>query len=176
MEQLLRLLVEGGAHTPPQLARQLGVSEGLLEPMLADLARHDGPGLAGLERLERRLQVARGRPDQRQHSALLSAPPALSAVRTPRSVMRKVRQSVSVAWLPPTAAVFTLTVRSAAYACSVNGPPAFGPVPDSPRPPNGCTPTTAPWASPSATPLSPRALFRRRLKEKNSPRRVQRDR
>jgi hypothetical protein len=39
LEQLLRLLVEGGAHTPPQLARQLGVPEGLLEPMLADLGR-----------------------------------------------------------------------------------------------------------------------------------------
>ena len=25
-----------------------------------------------------------------------------------------------------------------------SGPPALGPVPDKPRPPNGCTPTTAP--------------------------------
>jgi hypothetical protein len=39
LEQLLRLLIEGGAHTPAQLARQLGVSQGLLEPMLADLGR-----------------------------------------------------------------------------------------------------------------------------------------
>ena len=39
LEQLLSLLIEGGTHTPAQLARQLGVSEGLLEPMLADLGR-----------------------------------------------------------------------------------------------------------------------------------------
>ena len=39
LEQLLSLLVRGGTHTPAQLARQLGVSEGLLEPMLADLGR-----------------------------------------------------------------------------------------------------------------------------------------
>ena len=35
----MSLLAEGGAHTPAQLARQLGVSEGLLEHMLADLVR-----------------------------------------------------------------------------------------------------------------------------------------
>ena len=29
-------------------------------------------------------------------------------------------------------------------AVQVRGPPAFGPVPDRPSPPNGCTPTTAP--------------------------------
>jgi hypothetical protein len=39
LERLLSLLAGGGAHAPAQLARQLGVSEGLLELMLADLTR-----------------------------------------------------------------------------------------------------------------------------------------
>ncbi len=50
----------------------------------------------------------------------------------------------SRAALPPAAAVLIDTTRSSANRYSVIGPPAFGPVPDRPRPPNGCTPTTAP--------------------------------
>src|SRR3954466_10626930 len=45
---------------------------------------------------------------------------------------------------PPAAVVLTLTVSSVAKRSNVTGPPAFGPVPDSPCPPKGCTPTTAP--------------------------------
>jgi hypothetical protein len=35
----LSLLTTGGVHTPTELAGELGVSEGLLEQMLADLSR-----------------------------------------------------------------------------------------------------------------------------------------
>jgi hypothetical protein len=35
----LSLLATGGVHTPAELAGELGVSEGLLEQMLADLSR-----------------------------------------------------------------------------------------------------------------------------------------
>ena len=37
-----------------------------------------------------------------------------------------------------------LTARSLAKRVRACGPPALGPVPDRPSPPNGCTPTTAP--------------------------------
>ena len=50
----------------------------------------------------------------------------------------------SSAALPPAAEASTDTTRSSANRNSVIGPPAFGPVPDKPRPPNGCTPTPAP--------------------------------
>jgi hypothetical protein len=50
----------------------------------------------------------------------------------------------SNAALPPAAAVLMDTTRSSANRYSVIGPPAFGPEPERPRPPNGCTPTTAP--------------------------------
>lgn len=39
LERLLDLLATGGVHTPAQLANRLGVSEGLVEQMLAHLAR-----------------------------------------------------------------------------------------------------------------------------------------
>ena len=39
--------------------------------------------------------------------------------------------------LPPMATVLTLNVRSTANRCRYRGPPAFGPVPDRPSPPNG---------------------------------------
>jgi hypothetical protein len=39
LERLLSLLRSGGLHTPAGLARELGVSAGLVEHMLADLAR-----------------------------------------------------------------------------------------------------------------------------------------
>ncbi|MBC7258657.1 MAG: MarR family transcriptional regulator [Chloroflexi bacterium] len=39
LEDLLRLLARGGAHTPDTLARGLGVSRDTLDRMLADLAR-----------------------------------------------------------------------------------------------------------------------------------------
>ncbi len=39
LERLLRLMSSGGAHTLGQLARQLGVSEMLLDTMLDDLER-----------------------------------------------------------------------------------------------------------------------------------------
>ena len=39
MQKLLELVAEGGVHSYTELARQLGVSEGLLEQMIEDLAR-----------------------------------------------------------------------------------------------------------------------------------------
>jgi hypothetical protein len=39
LERLLNLLGTGGLYTPGQLAERLGVSEGLVEMMLADLSR-----------------------------------------------------------------------------------------------------------------------------------------
>lgn len=39
LEQLLKVLAEGGIHTPGQLATRLDVSEKLMDHMLADLAR-----------------------------------------------------------------------------------------------------------------------------------------
>ncbi len=39
LEQLLDLLATGGVHTPGELAARLGVSDGLLDQMLADLSR-----------------------------------------------------------------------------------------------------------------------------------------
>ncbi len=39
LERLLDLLSSGGVHTPGELAACLGVSDGLLDQMLADLAR-----------------------------------------------------------------------------------------------------------------------------------------
>jgi DNA-binding transcriptional MocR family regulator len=39
LERLLRMLAEGGTRTPTQLANQLGVSQSLVEQMLADLSR-----------------------------------------------------------------------------------------------------------------------------------------
>jgi hypothetical protein len=39
LQRLLHTLAEGGIHTPAQLADQLGVSERLVEHMLADLSR-----------------------------------------------------------------------------------------------------------------------------------------
>jgi hypothetical protein len=39
LERLLSLLARGGVHTPAELAAELGVSESLLEQMLADLSR-----------------------------------------------------------------------------------------------------------------------------------------
>ncbi len=39
LKQLLQLVAEGGVHSYATLARQLGVSRGLLEQMLQDLAR-----------------------------------------------------------------------------------------------------------------------------------------
>ena len=45
---------------------------------------------------------------------------------------------------PPVAAVLMVNTRSVANRCRYSGPPALGPVPDSPLPPKGCTPTTAP--------------------------------
>ena len=39
LERLLSMLAEGGVRTPMQLADQLGVSQGLIEQMLADLSR-----------------------------------------------------------------------------------------------------------------------------------------
>jgi len=39
LESLLSALAAGGLHTPRQLARRLGVTEGLVEQMLADLTR-----------------------------------------------------------------------------------------------------------------------------------------
>src|SRR5690606_21424471 len=45
---------------------------------------------------------------------------------------------------PPWAAMLLLIAFSAAYRIRLLGPPALGPVPDRPSPPNGWTPTTAP--------------------------------
>ncbi len=39
LERLLDLLASGGVHTPGELAVYLGVSDGLLDQMLIDLAR-----------------------------------------------------------------------------------------------------------------------------------------
>ncbi len=39
LKQLLSLLATGGVHTPSELAARLGVTESLLEQMLADLSR-----------------------------------------------------------------------------------------------------------------------------------------
>jgi len=39
LEELLKLLVGGGTHTPETLARTLGVSRDMVERMIADLAR-----------------------------------------------------------------------------------------------------------------------------------------
>ncbi len=39
LEELLKLLADGGAHTPESLARELGTSRDMVERMLADLAR-----------------------------------------------------------------------------------------------------------------------------------------
>ncbi len=39
LEQLLGLLATGGVHTPGELAARLGVADGLLDQMLADLSR-----------------------------------------------------------------------------------------------------------------------------------------
>ena len=39
LDRLLSILAEGGVHTPAGLANQLGVTEGLVGQMLADLAR-----------------------------------------------------------------------------------------------------------------------------------------
>ena len=39
LRKLLRFIAEGGTHTKTELARELGVSEDLVERMLADLAR-----------------------------------------------------------------------------------------------------------------------------------------
>jgi hypothetical protein len=39
LETLLQILNEGGVHSPADLARRLGVGQGLLEQMLADLER-----------------------------------------------------------------------------------------------------------------------------------------
>ena len=39
MRELIRTIAEGRAHTQADLARRLGVSEGLVERMLEDLAR-----------------------------------------------------------------------------------------------------------------------------------------
>ncbi len=39
LEQLLKTLAEGGAHSYPELTRVLGVSDELLERMIEDLAR-----------------------------------------------------------------------------------------------------------------------------------------
>src|SRR5262249_29576791 len=46
--------------------------------------------------------------------------------------------------LPPAAAVLMVTTCSVAKRLRQLGPPAFDPVPESPTPPNGCVPTTAP--------------------------------
>ena len=39
LRELLQLIAEGGTRTRTELARELGVSEGLVEQMLEDLAR-----------------------------------------------------------------------------------------------------------------------------------------
>jgi len=39
LRKLLRFIAEGGTRTKTELARELGVSEGLVEQMLEDLAR-----------------------------------------------------------------------------------------------------------------------------------------
>ena len=39
LERLLDLLATGGVHTPGELAARLGVTDGLLDQMLADLSR-----------------------------------------------------------------------------------------------------------------------------------------
>jgi len=39
LRELLRLMAQGGVRTRAELARELGVSEGLVEQMLEDLAR-----------------------------------------------------------------------------------------------------------------------------------------
>ena len=39
MRELIRVIAEGQAHSQVELARRLGVSEGLVEQMLKDLAR-----------------------------------------------------------------------------------------------------------------------------------------
>jgi hypothetical protein len=39
LERLLDLLATGGVHTPGELAARLGVPDGLLDQMLADLSR-----------------------------------------------------------------------------------------------------------------------------------------
>ncbi|MGC8782116.1 MAG: hypothetical protein ACP5UQ_14740 [Anaerolineae bacterium] len=39
--ELLRLLADGGLHSPVELARRLGMSEALISAMAADLARRD---------------------------------------------------------------------------------------------------------------------------------------
>ena len=39
MDQLLSLLKKGGVHTPGELAARLGVTESLVDQMLADLSR-----------------------------------------------------------------------------------------------------------------------------------------
>ena len=50
----------------------------------------------------------------------------------------------SSAGSPPWAVMLTLIARSTAKRSRAWGPPALGPVPDRPSPPNGWTPTTAP--------------------------------
>jgi predicted ArsR family transcriptional regulator len=39
LQELLKFLAGGGAHTPESLARELGASRDMVERMLADLAR-----------------------------------------------------------------------------------------------------------------------------------------
>ncbi len=39
LERLLELLATGGVHTPGELAARLGVTDGLIDQMLADLSR-----------------------------------------------------------------------------------------------------------------------------------------
>ena len=39
LERLLDLLATGGVHTPGELAARLGVTDGLIDQMLADLSR-----------------------------------------------------------------------------------------------------------------------------------------
>src|SRR5258708_22648019 len=55
--------------------------------------------------------------------------------------------------LPPAAAVLTVTTCSLAKRLREFGPPPFGPVPESPTPPHGRRPTTAPIHPPFPSPL-----------------------
>src|SRR5947209_6889981 len=61
---------------------------------------------------------------------------------TPRNTNHS--SAVSRLALPPAAAVLMVTTCSVTKRRRVLGLPAFGPVPESPVPPNGWVPTTAP--------------------------------